>query len=161
MSQDCVNENIHQRGDVDVIIDHKDGRRDTFTVRNAILTNAKNAHANALCNDIGETFQYYISNMIFGTNGTLGGEPKVVEASRNGLFGSTLVNKVVMSTVNPQQLNQAIFTAVIGFDEGNGSIINEMALVMKNGDLYSMVTLGGISKNSTIQITFNWRLTFV
>jgi hypothetical protein len=157
----CVNEEIQQRGDVEVIIDHKDGSQDTFWVRNAILTSAKNAHAKALTNDIGQTFQYYIDRMIFGTNGTLSGAPKVVEASRTGLFGSTLVSKAVMSTINPQMLNQAIFTAVIGFDEGNGSIINEMALVMKNGSLYSMVTLGGISKNSTIQITFNWRLTFV
>jgi hypothetical protein len=99
--------------------------------------------------------------MIFGTNGTLNGAPKVVDAARNGLFGPTLVSKQVMSTVNPQMLNQAIFTAVIGFDEGNGNIINEMALMMKTGDLYSMVTLGGISKDSSIQITFNWRLTFV
>lgn len=161
MSKDCLNECVKIRGDVDVTIDHSDGRQDKFTVQNAILVNAKNSHANALCNDIGQTFQYYISNMIFGTNGTLSGAPKSVDANRTGLFGSTLVNKAVMSTVNPQMLNQAIFTAVIGFDEGNGNIINEMALVMKNGDLYSMVTLGGISKDSTIQITFNWRLTFV
>jgi hypothetical protein len=85
----------------------------------------------------------------------------VVDASRSGLFGATLVSKSVMSTINPQALNQAIFTAVMGFDEGNGSIINEMALVMKTGDLYSMVTMGGISKSSSIQITFNWRITYV
>jgi hypothetical protein len=157
----CLNEEIQQRGDVEVIIDRKDGRQETFWVRNAILTVAKNAHASALCNEIGQTFQYYIDRMIFGTNGTLSGAPKVVDASRTGLFGATLVSKVVMSTVNPQMLNQAIFTAVIGFDEGNGNVINELALVMKTGDLYSMVTLGGISKDSTIQLTLNWRLTFV
>lgn len=161
MSEAFANEVIKQYGEVDVTIDHLDGRREEFTVRNAILTTAKNAHANALCNNIGQTYQFYVSNMIFGTNGTLSGAPKVVEASRNGLFGATLVNKSVMSTVNPQTLNQAIFTAVIGFDEGNGNVINEMALVMKNGELYSMVTLGGITKSSTIQITFNWRITYV
>jgi hypothetical protein len=154
----CVNENIYQRGDVEIIVDHKDGRQESFWARNAILTTAKNAQAKTLTNDIGQVFQYYIDRMIFGTNGTLSGAPKVVEASRTGLFGSTLVSKPVMSTVNPQMLNQAIFTVVMGFDEGNGSIINEMALVMKDGNLYSMVTLGGISKNSTIQITFNWRV---
>lgn len=161
MSEECLKDAVRQYGEVEITIDHKTGKQESFLVKNAILTNAKNANASALCNDIGQTFQFYISNMIFGTNGTLGGAPKVVEASRNGLFGSTLVNKQVMSTVNPQALNQAIFTAVMGFDEGNGSIINEMALVMKNDELYSMVTLGGISKDSSIQITFNWKISFV
>ena len=158
---DCINEFVKLKGEVDVIINHKDGRSENFTIQNAILTAAKNAHANAICNNIGATFQFYVSNMIFGTNGTLNGAPKVVDSSRNGLFGPTLVSKQVSSTVNPQMLNQAIFTAVVGFDEGNGNIINEMALMMKNGDLYSMVTLGGISKDSSIQIVFNWRISYL
>lgn len=157
----CVSEEIKQRGDVEIIIDHKNGSRESFWVRNAILQGAKNAHANAVANIIGASYQYYIDQMIFGTNGTLGGAPKVVDASRNGLFGSTLVSKPVMAMVNPSALNQAIFTAVIGFDEGNGNIINEMALVMRNGTLYSMVTMGGISKTSSIQVTLNWRITYV
>lgn len=156
-----INEAIRQYGEVEVIIEHKSGFWEKHLFKNAILSNAKNANASAICNDIGQTFQFYVSNMIFGTSGTLGGAPKVVDASRNGLFGPTLVNKQVMSTVNPQILNQAIFTAVIGFDEGNGNIINEMALVMKNDELYSMVTLGGISKDSSIQITFNWRISYL
>jgi hypothetical protein len=157
----CISEEVKQKGEVEIIIDYKDGKQDVFVVKNAILQGAKNAHANALANIVGASFQYYIDQMIFGTNGTLGGAPKVVDASRNGLFGTTLVSKSVVSIINPQILNQAIFTVIMGFDEGNGSVINEMALVMKNGDLYSMTTLGGISKNSTMQITFNWRLTFV
>src|SRR6185437_416730 len=114
MSEDCVNEFIKQRGEVEVVIDHRDGRRERFVVKNAILMTAKNAQANALCNNIGQTYQFYIANMIFGTNGPLNGAPKVVSASQNGLFGPTLVSKQVMSTVNPQMLNQTIFTAVIG-----------------------------------------------
>lgn len=152
---------VKQRGEVEVIVDYKNGEKEVFVVKNAILQTAKNAQANALANIIGSSYQFYIDQMIFGTNGTLGGAPKVVEAARNGLFGSTLVSKSVTSIINPQILNQAIFTTIMGFDEGNGSVINEMALVMKNGNLYSMTTMGGISKNSTMQITFNWRLTFV
>lgn len=157
----CINEEVKQRGDVEIIIDHKDGKQETFWVKNAILQGAKNASANALANIIGANYQYYIDQMVFGTNGTLGGAPKVVETSRNGLFGTTLVSKSVVSIINPQILSQAIFTTIMGFDEGNGNVINEMALVMKNGTFYSMVTMGGISKNSTMQITFNWRLSFI
>ncbi len=157
-----ISENVPQRGDVEIIIDYNDGReREVRWVRNAILQTAKNSHANALVNNFGNTFQYYIDHIIFGTNGTLNGVPKVVDASRNGLFGVTLLNKPVLSIVNPQMLSQAIFTAVIANNEANGNIINEIALVMKSGDLYSMVTLGGISKSASMQITLNWRLSFV
>jgi hypothetical protein len=70
-----VCEELKQRGDVEVVIDHKDGRRESFWVRNAILNGAKNAHANAVANLIGANFQYYVDQMIFGTNGTLSGAP--------------------------------------------------------------------------------------
>ena len=157
-----LEESIQQRGDVEIIIEHDDGSKEVQWRRNCILQTAKKAQANALANNLsGSGYEYYIDSMIFGVNGTLGGAPKVVESSRNGLFGVTILNKSVTSTVNPQLLTQAIFTAVVGKDEANGNVINEMALVMKNGDLYSMVTLGGISKTSSMQIIFNWRISVI
>lgn len=155
-----VEENMEMQGDVEIIIQNRNGEQNILWWKNAILTNAKEAQANALCNNIGQSYQFYIEKMIFGTNGqlTVGGARRTVSVGMNGLFGSTLVSKNVLSTVNPQKRNQAIFTAVIGFEEGNGSIINEMALVMKNGDLFSMVTSGGISKDSSVQFIVNWRI---
>lgn len=157
----CINDCVRSVGEVEIRLRHRGGREDVVLVKNAVVNAARNAQANALCNQIGSSFQFYVDRMIFGTNGTLGGAPKVVEASRNGLFGPTLVSKQVLSAVNPNALNQAMFTAVMGFDEGNGSIINEMGLLMKSGDLYSMATLGGISKDSTVQVIFNWKISML
>jgi hypothetical protein len=130
-------------------------------IKNAVVRTAKEAHVLGLVNNIGDSWEFYVDKMIFGTNGTLGGVPKVVEDSRNWLFGTTLLSKTVSAVVNPSVSTQAIFTTVITFSEGNGSTINEMALQMKNGDLYSMITLAGIAKTSSVQLTLNWRLSII
>jgi len=56
---------------------------------------------------------------------------------------------------------QVIFTSVILFSEGVGLTLNEMALQMANGDLFSMTTFPDLNKTSDMQITFNWRLNFI
>lgn len=150
------------KGAVEMIIDYNDGRDQERRYRNnAVVRKAKEAHVLGLVNQIGDAWDFYVDRMLFGTNGTVSGVPKVVEDTRNGLFGTTLLSKAVASIVNPQVATQAIFTTVVTFAEGNGSTINELALQMKNGDLYSMVTMPGIAKTSAMQITFNWRLSFV
>jgi hypothetical protein len=154
-------ENQESRGAVEIIIDYDDGRQERRYRRNCVVRKAKEAHVLGLVNQIGASWDFYVDKMLFGTNGTLSGVPKVVEDTRNGLFGTTLLSKSVASLVNPQVSTQAIFTTVVSFSEGNGSTINEMALQMKSGDIYSMVTMPGIAKTSSMQITFNWRLSFV
>jgi hypothetical protein len=156
-----IEEYLKPKGTVEIIINYDDGRREIIYGNNAVVRKAKEAHVLGLVNQIGDAWDFYIEKMLFGTNGTLSGVPKVVEDTRNGLFGTTLLSKSVASIVNPSVATQAIFTTVITFAEGNGSTINEMALQMKNGDLYSMITLPGIAKTSAMQITFNWRLSFV
>jgi len=54
-----------------------------------------------------------------------------------------------------------VFTSVLDYDEANGFQINEMALQMNNGDLYSMSTFADLNKTSSMQITWNWKLSFV
>lgn len=156
-----IEEFVRPKGEVEIIIDYDDGRQETMLVHNCVVSKAKEAHAKGLVNQIGQTWNYYVDKMLFGTNGTLTGVPKVVEDSRNGLFGTTLLSKTVTSIVNPNVLTQAIFTTVMTFSEGNGSTINEMALQMNSGDLYSMITMAGISKTSSMQIIFNWRISYI
>lgn len=148
-------------GIIEIIIEHNDDTKEIQNICNTVLRNAKNAATSALVNQIGTTFQFFVDTMIFGTNGTVGGVPKVIDDSRNGLFGTTLLTKSVAALVNPTVTNQAIFTTVVTFAEGNGNTINELALQMNNGDLYSMATLGGITKTSAMQVTFNWRITHI
>ena len=148
-------------GEVLITIDYENGEQKTMLYKNAVVKTAKEASVLGLVNQIGDSWQFYIDKMIFGTNGTSGSTPKVVEDSRNGLFGTTLLSKSVSSTINASSSTQAIFTTVIAFSEGNGSTINEMALVMKDGNLYSMMTFTGIAKTSAQQIIINWKISML
>jgi len=129
--------------------------------RNTILTTGKMALARSLANIVDDVYTFYIDKMIFGNNGTSGGVEKFVTTSRTGLFGVTRVQKPVIANIDPDNPSQVIFTSVLTFEDGNGYQLNEMALVMANGDLYSMVTFPDLTKTDLMQITWNWRLSFV
>lgn len=149
------------KGNIEVLIDYDDGRLEKISFNNTVLRSGRAALAAALSNRIGNDFDFFINKMIFGDGGTQGGVPKQVGDERNGLFGSARVIRPVISNIDPNNETQVIFTSVIPFDEGNGYSLNEMALQLNNGDLYSMATFAGISKTSTMQITWNWRLSFI
>jgi hypothetical protein len=97
--------------------------------------------------------------MIFGNAGTTGGATRFVNTDRNALFcGTPVVRKPVISTVDGTQV---ILTSVLTFSNAVGEVLNEMALAMYNEELYSMVTFPDFTKTGSMQITWNWRLTFV
>jgi hypothetical protein len=152
---------IRGKGDVEIIKDWKDGRREYVDVHNTILLTGRRALAQALANSIGDGFSFYVTRMIFGDGGTVDGVKKYVNSNRNGLFGVTAIWKPVISTLDTTVPAQVIFTSSIRFDEGVGLTLNEMALQMHNGDLYSMTTFPDLNKTEDMQITFNWRLNFI
>jgi len=143
------------------VINYKDGKEDVINFNNTILRTGRAALASALANRIGNDFDYFISKMIFGDGGTVGGTPRQVSDDRMGLYGSARVLRPVISNIDSNNPTQVIFTSVIPFDEGNGFELSEMALQLNNGDFYSMATFAGISKTSSMQITWNWRLSFI
>lgn len=149
------------RGDVDITIEYQDGTIESKTLQNTVLQRGKQALAKALTNEVNDPFDFYAQSMVFGTNGTSSGTPRFVDSSRTGLFGTTLLTKNIISSREDSAPTTSIFTSVITFDEGNGYALNEMGLKLKNGDLYSMITFPDLNKTSTIQLTFNWRVSFL
>jgi len=149
------------KGFVDICIEDLAGNKTEYTIKNTILKKGKEALAMSLANEIGDRYSFYISKMIFGDGGTLNDQPRVVEQSRNSLFGTKILARPIISSIDPAITSQVIFTTVIPFDTGNGSTLNEMALEMNNGDLYSMVTFSNLTKTEQIQITWNWRINFL
>jgi phage-related tail fiber protein len=149
------------KGTVEVVIDFKDGKKNIINFNNTILRSGRAALASALANRVGDDFDYFISKMIFGDGGVVGSVPKQVGDERMGLFGAARVVRPVISNIDANNPTQVIFTSVIPFDEGNGFELNEMALQLNNGDFYSMATFASISKTSSMQITWNWRLSFI
>lgn len=149
------------KGTIQGTIEYKNGNKEFINFNNAILRTGRAALALALSNRVGDDFDFFISKMIFGDGGTNGGVPKQVGDERSGLFGSARVIRPVISNIDTNNETQVIFTSVIPFDEGNGFELNEMALQLNNGDFYSMATFPGISKTPGMQITWNWRLSFI
>lgn len=148
-------------GFVERIVEYKDGSREVVKCDNSVLDKGREALAATLANLVGDTNEFFVARMIFGDGGTTAGAKKFVNTSRNGLFGVTRLTKPVTALIDDLNPTQAIFTAVITFDEVNSTTLNEMALQMQNNDLYSMITFPDLNKTSEMQITFNWRLNFV
>jgi len=156
-----IKEEMGVHGYVTVNIEYKDGKKENIEFKNTILRKGREALAKSLANDLGDTYQFYVNRMLFGDGGTAGGSVKYVDTTRNGLFGITRASKSVISQVDPNIPSQVVFTAVLGFNDANGYALNEMALQMANGDLYSMATFLDLNKTDQMQITWNWRISFV
>jgi hypothetical protein len=153
---------LQSMGCVEIIKSYKDGTQDITNIKNTILYAGRCALTNSLANNYGDSYQYYITQMIFGDDGTTpDGVKRYVDAGRNGLFGTTLVRKPVLANIDNSVPTQAIFTSVIRFDELIGVTINEMALQMANGSLYSMTTFPDLTKTEDLQLTLNWRISFI
>ena len=151
---------IKSVGQVEIVTENIDGNVGNRLIFNTVLANGRNALANCLANQIGDSFTFYIDRMLFGSNGTSGGVPKYVSTSRNGLFGATVASKPIVASIDPTITSQVTFTTVLSFDDAN-TTLNEIALRMNNEDLYSMATFPDLNKTSSVQITFNWRISFV
>lgn len=136
-------------------------RMDCFTVKNAMLRAGKVAIVKCLANQQNSPFDFYVDKMIFGTNGTIAGVPRFVEEARTGLFGLTLLTKNAIASIDSSAPTSVIFTSVVAYDEGVGSSLNEMALKMKNGELYAMTTFPDLGKTSNMQLTWNWVVSYL
>jgi len=156
------------KGAGDITLCYRDGtrkfiplREENLPFKNAVLNGGRAALVQGIANQFGGIFDNWVYQMAFGSGGTVGGIPRFVEASRTGLWGPVAAVKTVISTINPSVPNQVTFTSVLLFDDAVGSVINEMGLVLKNGDYYSITTFGDIAKSSNLQLIVNWRQTFV
>jgi hypothetical protein len=156
-----IKEDLICKGDVEAFIEFRSGSKKSLEFKNTILRKGREALVLSLANRVGDDFDFFISRMLFGDGGLVGSSPKVVATDRNGLFGATRVSKPVVSNIDPNNSSQLILTSVVSFDEGNGFNLNEMALQMNSGDLYSMATFPGVTKTQQMQITWNWRLSFI
>lgn len=154
-------EEVQSKGTVTLTIDYEDGRQEIQTFNNSVLRTGRYALAKSVANEFGTSYEFFISSMVFGSGGTSEGATKFVSSSRTGLYGPTVIAKTVSSTIDPDQPSQVIFTSVIGRDEANGKVLNEMALRMANGEYYSMATFPDLNKTSAQQLTWVWRINYI
>ena len=151
---------ITLKGEVTIEIDYGD-HKETRVIPNTVLLGGKGAVIASLANDIGGSFTNYIDRMVFGDGGEESGVPKQVKASYTTLFGQTRAQVSATPSRPPDVVNQVTFTSVLTTSHANGFTLNEAALQMGNGSLFSLVTFSGIPKTSTMTLTFNWSMTVV
>jgi hypothetical protein len=159
-----LTDNLHPKGDIEMTIEYDDGRIEKRFFHNTILKNGRRAIVKSLANGFGDTYDYYISRMLFGDGGTnpqVGGAPRYVDATNTRLYGNTVANKGVALIIDPNDRTQLIVTAVLSRTDAANQLVSEMALQMHNGELYSMATFGGLTKGDNMQITWSWRLSFI
>lgn len=154
---------IECNGDIEIIIQNlNDNSTEIIRKHNTVLMLGKSALASCLANNIGDIFNFYVTNLLLGTNGVDGGgNPKVVSTERTGLFGATLLSLPVFASLSGSSNQNVTFTSTVSSSQANGSQISELALQMANGNLYSMSTTGVISKDSSKQIVINWTVSFI
>lgn len=152
---------ICPKGDVEIIIKNRDGEITNRYFTNTVLKKGKEALAASLANSFGNSYNFFVNRMFWGDGGTQGGVPKYVNASRTGLFGFVRAIKPVIATIDPVVRSQVVFTSVLDYDDANGYTLNEMALEMNNGDLYSLATFEDLSKTSNLSLTYNWRISYL
>ena len=153
---------IHPKGEIEIVIKDRNGHETKSLVKNTVLQKGREALAASLARDYGASYEYYIDTMTFGTGGVDGSNnPKYIDASRTALF--TPVSELPLSAViDSLRENEVVFTSVMPFDyEYDPMEISEMALKMANGSLYSMATFPMVTKTADMQITWNWRVSFV
>ncbi len=149
------------QGFYEIIIENIDGSKEEIHRKNTVLRTGRLALVKVITAETGSYTSLFINRIIFGSNGTSGGQPKFVDVNRTGLFGPIVLDKTVFATIDSTNSTQAIFSTVVTYSDAVGATLNEMALVMNDGSLYSMATFGDIAKTNTMQITFNWRINYV
>lgn len=155
-------EGVQVRGDVEIVVEWLSGEKRVLERRNTILTKGREALAKAISNSFTGTYDLYVNRMNFGDAGTADGGTKTVGADRNGLFcGTPVVSKPVIAQVDQNIQTQVVFTSILTTSEANGVALSEVGLQMSNGDYYSMMTFPDLNKTSDMQITWNWRISFI
>lgn len=155
---------IKTTGSVTCNIKYKNGKICTWEFPNTVVLSGRQALAEALTNTLGNgTTSIYIQSMTFGTNGVdSGGVPKIVAPDQNSLFGaSPVATKPVSSSTDNGLPTQAIFSSTLLYDDAVGSALSCMGLIMANGNYYSIVSFPVLSKTSSMEINFVWRINFI
>lgn len=113
----------------------------------------------------------YFDRCIVGGGGSYQPEPGGsyipydVSRARTGLFGGTALDEVaIVTTCNTDSSGSpyAIVSAVLGSQsQANDQYVNEVALKLKSGDLYALVTWAGLNKTSSIEVVLDWFVYFL
>src|SRR5581483_11974564 len=79
---------VKPQGKISFTVKNKDGTEATSIIRNKVVLTGRNAFAASLANQFNGEFPFYVTQILFGNNGTVGGSPRLVPDSQDALFGA-------------------------------------------------------------------------
>jgi hypothetical protein len=154
-----MNELLCPKGYIQAKIKYKNEKIEILRFKNQVLNKGKSFLARCLLEENKSTI--YIANMLFGDGGTINGIPKEVSPSIEHLSGVTRIKKAVVSQIDLESPMQAIFTVIIGEEEGNDFTMNEMGLEFSDESLFSLSTFADFNKTDQMEITWSWNVSFL
>jgi len=154
-----MNELLVPKGYIQARIKYKNDKIEILRFKNQVLNNGKSFLARCLLEENKSTV--HVANMLFGDGGTVNGNPKEVSPSAQHLNGVTRIKKSVVSQIDPESPMQAIFTVIIGEEEGNDFTMNEMGLELSDESLFSLSTFADFNKTDQMEITWSWSIAFM
>jgi hypothetical protein len=154
-----MNELIVPKGYIQAKIRYKNDNIEILRYKNQVLNKGKSFLARCLLEENKNTV--HVANMLFGDGGTVNGTPKEISPSVEHLSGVTRIKKPVVSQIDPESPIQAIFTVIIGEEEGNDFTMNEMGLELSDESLFSLSTFADFNKTDQMEITWSWSIAFM
>lgn len=153
-----MNEVVRPQGYITATLRYKH-KTEILKFKNKVLDSGKKFLADSLLEKPVKPF--YIASMLFGDGGTEKEKPKEVLPTMTSLSGTARVKKDVIAQIDPEFPTQAVFTAVVEESEGNNFTLNEMALVLNDGTLFSLSTFPDLNKTDQFEIAWMWVVSFI
>ena len=154
-----MGELIKIKGFIQAKIKYKDtGKIETLKFNNQVLIHGRMFLANSL---LESDKKLWIANMLFGDGGSTKDGPKEVMAMQDKLNGVVRLRKPVVAQIDPEIPTQVIFSIIIGEEECNGCVLNEMGLELNNESLFSLSTFSDLNKTDQMEIAWSWFVCFI
>lgn len=154
-----VHSPLRVRGQIQLTIRHADGRVRRIVVKNTITYAGCNALLFLLAQSSGNAADWKLARLIPGRNATppTVGDLAVIDpvASPDQVV---LTNPdLVVSTAT----GELVVTGTLQTSQANGSTLREVGLVLANGWLFARQIHPAVDKDSSISITYTWRIAMV
>lgn len=154
-----MQDKISIRGYIIGKIRYLDGSVESFEFPNTVLNSAKARMADFLINENPKPI--HITNILFGDGGFEGDQRKEVNPTQTSLFGIVRASKKVVRQVDPEIPTQLIFSVTLEHEDANGHTLNEMALQMNDGELFSISTIQNLTKTDQMALDWLWVVNFI
>jgi hypothetical protein len=154
-----VKDYIKTIGQISLII-KQGGQKSQFSFQNQLLNGGRRFLISNLLQRPSST-SIFLKNMLFGDGGAVNDDVKPVVPEMEQMFGVTRMKKEAVVQINPEIPTQLLLTVIVPENEGNDFALNEMALELSDGTLFSLATFPSFNKTDQMELTWLWSVFFV